>query len=176
MKRLVLLCIASTAFLTGCAATVHQSGGSIAIPEASKQNLFVYFKENDRVVADEDWRLVRRTLRDSLSDQAETYGYNVQEASAQIAVPAPGVLLRVNVSGFRYVSTGARYGLGVMAGIAWVNSSVDFVDLESGKPLGTRTYDTESSTWEGVFSAMTEKQIEAISKQIIADIRTAKSN
>jgi hypothetical protein len=62
-----------------------------------------------------------------------------------------------------------------MVGNAWINSSADFSDLNSGRLLGTRTYDTSSSAWEGVMSAMTQEQVQAIAKQIISDIKSAKA-
>ncbi|MOA55780.1 hypothetical protein D3C78_1796290 [compost metagenome] len=80
----------------------------------------------------------------------------------------------VSVSNFRFLTTGARYSAGSMTGNAWVNSSADFLDLTTGRKVGTRTYDTTSTAWEGVMSAMTEKQVRAISKQIIEDIKNAK--
>ncbi len=62
-----------------------------------------------------------------------------------------------------------------MVGNAWVNSSADYSDLKSGHLIGTRTYDTSSSAWEGVMSAMTKEQVQAISQKIISDIKSAKT-
>ena len=86
-----------------------------------------------------------------------------------------GVGIKINVTNFRYLTPGARYGAGVMVGNAWVNSSVDYSDLRSGRLIGTRTYDTSSSAWEGVMSAMTQEQVQAISQKIISDIKSAKA-
>jgi hypothetical protein len=36
--------------------------------------------------------------------------------------------------------------------------------------VGTRRYATSSSAWEGVFSAMTDKQVLAISNGIVRDL------
>jgi hypothetical protein len=83
--------------------------------------------------------------------------------------------VQINVTNFRYLTPGARYGAGVMVGNAWVNSSADYSDLKSGRLIGTRTYDTSSSAWEGVMSAMTKEQVEAIAQQIISDIKSAKA-
>ncbi|MGE7959153.1 hypothetical protein ACQKQA_21680 [Pseudomonas sp. NPDC089530] len=175
MKYLMLACLVSTSLLTGCAATVERGGSdTISIAQASKQNLAVTFKGNDKVVANEDWGLLQRTWANSLQAEAALVGYRVTETST-VPAPQPGVLMQVNVSNFRFLSPGARFGAGVMTGNAWVNSSVDFVDMKSGNKLGTRTYNTTSSAWEGVMSAMTEKQVQAIAKQIIADIKAAKA-
>jgi hypothetical protein len=85
------------------------------------------------------------------------------------------VRIMINVTNFRYLTPGARYVAGVMVGNAWINSSADYSDLKSGRLIGTRTYDTSSSAWEGVMSAMTQEQVEAIAQQIISDIKSAKA-
>jgi hypothetical protein len=76
----------------------------------------------------------------------------------------------VKVDDYRYLSTGARYGFGVFAGNAFINADAQFRDLQSGRTLGTRKYNTSSSAWQGIFSAMTSKQVEAICNQIVSDI------
>ena len=48
-----------------------------------------------------------------------------------------------------------------MTGNAFIKSKVQFRDLVTGDVLGKRSYDTTSTAWQGVFSAMTEKQVQA---------------
>jgi len=57
-----------------------------------------------------------------------------------------------------------------MAGNAYIDSKVRFIDLRGGTLYGERSYNTSSSAWEGIFSAMTAKQIEAICKQIVSEV------
>ncbi|WP_273808560.1 MULTISPECIES: hypothetical protein [unclassified Pseudomonas] len=68
------------------------------------------------------------------------------------------------------MSSGLRYSVGVMAGNAWISTQVRYQDATSGETLATRTYDTSSSAWEGVFSAMTSDQIKALATTIIDDV------
>jgi hypothetical protein len=63
-----------------------------------------------------------------------------------------------------------RYGFGVMTGNAFVQARVSFRDLKTGDSWGERSYDTSSTAWQGVFSAMTDKQVRAICKEIVADL------
>ncbi len=107
--------------------------------------------------------------------EASAEGYRLAESQLLSLDGKDGVGIKINVSNFRYITPGARYGAGIMVGNAWVNSSADFTDLKTGQLLGTRTYDTSSSAWEGVMSAMTQEQVEAIARQIIADIKSAKA-
>lgn len=170
-----LLCAIGVAMLSGCAASVKSGGGaSLVIQEAAKQNLVVSFTGNQKVLHNDDWPLLKNDWSDALKAEAASAGYSLKEAQNLKLVNAPGVGITVNVSNFRYLTPGARYGAGVMVGNAWVNSTADFSDLSSGKLIGSRAYDTSSSAWEGVMSAMTQKQVQAIAKQIISDIKGAK--
>jgi len=171
-----LSCVIALALLTGCAASV-KSGGSeaLAIQESAKQNLVVSFKGNDKVLQNEDWPLLQRDWNEALQAEAKSAGYGITESKSLSSATRDGVGITINVSNFRYLTPGARYGAGIMVGNAWVNSSADFSDLKSGALIGSRTYDTSSSAWEGVMSAMTKKQVQAIAQQIISDIKSAKA-
>jgi hypothetical protein len=57
-----------------------------------------------------------------------------------------------------------------MTGNAFMDADVRFLDLKTGKALGTKNYNTSSTAWQGVFSAMTEKQIQAICAEIVKDV------
>ncbi len=76
----------------------------------------------------------------------------------------------VGVSDHRDPTPGARLGFGVMAGNACIDTKVGFADFEAGATLGERRYGTSSSTWQDVFSAATDKQAQAISQEVIAEI------
>lgn len=172
---LPLSCFFALSLLTGCAASV-KSGGTqtLAIQESAKQNLTVSFKGNSKVQQNEDWPLLQRDWNEALQAEAVRAGYALTQTPAVSSSNKEGVGITINVTNFRYLTPGARYGAGVMVGNAWVNSSADFADLKSGRLIGTRTYDTSSSAWEGVMSAMTKEQVQAIAQQIINDIKNAK--
>jgi hypothetical protein len=57
-----------------------------------------------------------------------------------------------------------------MTGNAFVNAKVSFRDLNTGQVWGERHYDTSSTAWQGVFSAMTDKQVKAIGKEIVTTL------
>jgi len=175
LKKLSILIVISALLLGGCAASVKQGGSeNLIIPEAAKSNLVVSFKGTSEAEADTDWDLFKGAWAGALKQEASAGGYKASESGSSAVRGADGVLLVINVKKFRYLSAGARYAAGVMVGNAWVESEADFFDLKSKQKLGYRTYATSSSAWEGVMSAMTEKQLQAISKQIIADIKAAK--
>jgi hypothetical protein len=54
-----------------------------------------------------------------------------------------------------------------MTGNAFVDSKVRFIDLKDGRVWGEQPYNTKSTAWEGVFSAMTAKQVGAICKKMV---------
>lgn len=171
-----LSCAVAIFMLGGCTASV-KSGGTqaLVIRESAKQNLVVNFQGNSKVEQNEDWPRLKQEWNEALQAEATRAGYNLVETKAPSLQGKDGVGIKINVTNFRYLTPGARYGAGVMVGNAWVNSSVDYSDLRSGRLIGTRTYDTSSSAWEGVMSAMTQEQVQAISQKIISDIKSAKA-
>jgi hypothetical protein len=94
--------------------------------------------------------------------------------SMQDGPPQPtgseGALVVVNVVDYRYVSIGARVIFGIMTGNAFINAQVGFRDLKTGETWATKTYDTKSSAWNGVFAAMTTKQVRAICHEILGEV------
>ena len=88
--------------------------------------------------------------------------------------PSPRVqrvtLLVVNVIDYRYVSIGARVAFGIMTGNAFINAQVGFRDLKTGETWATKTYDTKSSAWNGVFAAMTTKQVRAMCHEMLGEV------
>lgn len=172
-----LSCAVTVLLLSGCAASVKTGGAEkLTIPESAKHNLVVNFQGNGKVLQNEDWPRLKQEWNDALRNEATRAGYSLADTKAVSAADKDGIGIKINVTNFRYLTPGARYGAGVMVGNAWINSSADYSDLKSGRLIGTRTYDTSSSAWEGVMSAMTKEQVEAIAQQIIDDIKSAKAN
>ena len=173
---LALPCALVISMLSGCAASV-KSGGTeaLAIQDSAKRNLVLNLQGTSKVQQNEDWPQLKQEWKEALQYEATQAGYRLSDAQASSPSGQDGVGIKVNVTNFRYLTPGSRYGAGVMVGNAWINSSADFTDLKTGQLIGTRTYDTSSSAWEGVMSAMTQEQVEAIAKQIISDIKSAKA-
>ncbi len=173
---IALSCAAALSMLGGCAAKV-KSGGSatLTIPESAKQNLVVSIKGENQVEQNPDWNLLKRDWDNALQVEARQAGFNVTPSPSVSPSGEEGVGITINVSKFRYIEPGSRYVAGALVGNAWVFSRADYSDLKSGAPIGSRTYDTSSSAWEGIASAMTQKQVQAIAKQMISDIKSAKA-
>lgn len=161
--------------ISGCSATVKTGDSSdLALPAETRNNVVVSFQGNEKVRANPDWQRVKSSWRSALQSEAAAAGVKLSERKwGEAASKQPGLAVAIYVTNFRYLTSSERYGLGVMVGNAWVNSSVTYSDVETGAPFGTRTYDTSSSAWEGVLSAMTDEQLQAISKAMIRDIKGA---
>lgn len=174
--RAVLALLAIT-LLSGCAATVNKHGqaSQLSIAADAKSNLVVNFTGNSKVASNASWGLLKTSWRNALQSEASTAGYALKEQTGAVRLGGePGTILLVDVSNFRYLTSAMRYGLGVMSGNAWVDAEVSFLDLQSGETIGVRKYNTSSSAWEGVFSAMTDEQLQALAKEMISEVRSAK--
>ncbi len=173
-RRSVLAVLVCAATLAGCAATVNQAqtGASpLAVVPASTSRVLLQMTPPANPGTAEDWRAFRGDWQTSMSAAATPRSTTFQLLNDGETPPSEaGTLLRMKVNSYRYVSQGKRYGLGVFSGNAHMDIDVEFVDLPSGTVVGTRKYSTSSSAWQGVFSAMTPKQVEAVSQEIFKEL------
>jgi hypothetical protein len=179
MQRWLLgVLIVSSAFLGGCAATVQGAGSGaanepkLAVPEASARKVVLSIvPAKPDLAGSNGWQPLLQEWQQSMKWAADNakIGYAYQESGARAAAE-PAVLVTVKVNDFRFVSAGARWGLGVFSGNAYLDIEASFTDLASGRELGTRKYNTSSSAWQGVFAPMTERQLEAINTEIVREV------
>jgi hypothetical protein len=172
LKRIAALA-AVTIALTGCAAAVVKAPTTAPLrigPDASKA---IVMNVTGSTVATQsaDWEQLVGEWRAAMKSEATGIGASFADQEGEPKpTGATGTLVVVNIADYRYLSPGARYGFGIMTGNAFIKSKVQFRDLAAGDLLGERSYDTSSTAWQGIFSAMTEKQVQAICKQIVDEI------
>lgn len=171
--RSLLACLAL--MLAGCAATVQRPAGADSSPLATASTkptaVTLLITGNPEMQKSPDWQAFRGEWRGAFAAAALaagiTPGYAETEPAAQ---PAGTVLVRVHVNDYRYLSSGARIGLGILTGNAYVDADAEFVELPARRSLGKRKYATTSTAWQGIFSAMTDKQLRALSDAMIEDL------
>lgn len=176
MRAFCVLLLAATALLGGCAANVRRAPGDttrLAIPAASAGNIVMNVTGSQVAISSSDWEQLKGEWRAAMKKATAEAGliYSPQE-DAPHAPSQPGTLVVIYINDYRYLSRGARYGFGVMTGNAYIDSKVSFLDLQTGATLGERSYNTSSTAWQGIFSAMTEKQVQAICKDIVTQVRS----
>jgi hypothetical protein len=160
--------------LTGCAATVQKSSDAAPIKASSEsaRHIAMNVTGPQQITASGDWEPFKGEWRSAMKSAAQAIGsqFSLQEGKPE-ATGEPGTLVVVNVKDYRYISPGARFAFGAMTGNAFVDSSVEFRDLKTGTLLGEKRYNTSSSAWQGIFSPMTDKQIQAITTEIATEIK-----
>jgi hypothetical protein len=164
--------IAAAVALTGCAATVNRGATASAVRSSvATEKVAVVITGSPAVESSKDWQDFRGEWRGAMAAAAAAsnlnFGYFERDVPPQ---PAGTTLVKIRVNDYRYLSTGARIGFGIFTGNAFVDSDVEFVEQPGGKSLGTHKYSTSSSAWQGVFSAMTDKQLQALSTEIVKDV------
>jgi hypothetical protein len=161
-------------FLTGCAATVQRTYGTqptLDIHASSAQKIVMTIKGNDVVSASSDWKQLQEEWWTAMSTAAATAGIAFAYERGDISPTSEsGTLIIVTVNDYRYVSAAARFAVGIATGNAYIDADVAFIDLQSRRPIGNRKYSTSSSAVQGIFSAMTPKQLESISTEIVKEI------
>lgn len=162
------------AILTGCAATVSRdapaAGASISSTAPTKR-VILEITGAGNIATGEDWDAFLEEWKTSMGAAATPKGVNFSLASSG-AAPAvgPAILVRMKVNDFKYVSQAKRFAIGIFSGNAFMDVDVEYLDMPQMKSLGKRKFQTSSSAWQGVFSAMTPKQVEAVSKEIMDEL------
>lgn len=173
-KVLIAFALVSCAWMVGCAANVKRPSAptdSLAIPTSATSTIYLLVKSEGRHDESKDWELFRTEWRTAMANTASAAGRRfVHLDSTPESFDQQGTLVVVDVNDYRYLSAGARYGLGVMTGNAYIDADAEFYVVPEMQRAGSRKYATSSSAWQGVFSAMTSKQVEAITDQMLKDI------
>ncbi len=188
--RFTTFLAAAALTLGGCAATVErtapasstaaaapsqqqQQQPSMKIPADAGKRLVLNMQLDPKHAAtDTGWPDFKKEWIDITKEQATGKGmaFSTQDGEAKPS-GEQGTLVVVRINDYRYVSIAKRVMLGIMSGNAYIDSKVEFRDLATGKLYGERAYNTSSSAWGGVFSAMTPKQIYALTDEIIGEIK-----
>ncbi|WP_291218628.1 hypothetical protein, partial [Hydrogenophaga sp.] len=169
------LLIAGVLLLAGCAATVSQTATSPASPGAAPQaagaTLVAVVGGSPAMQASSDWSSFLAEWQESLATSAESARMPFVFVKDEASIPSrSSILVRLTVNDFRYVSTNRRYMLGVIAGNAYMDVDAQYIELPANKPFGSKKFNTSSSAWEGIFSAVTPKQVRAVSDLIVKDV------
>jgi hypothetical protein len=147
----------------------------VGIPAASAKHLVLNMTGASVVTSAKDWPKFQKEWRDNFAEYAKTDGvtFEVQDGEGH-ATGQPGTLLKVYVNDYRFVGIGSRIMLGVMTGNAYIDAKATFCDLNDGKEIGERIYNTNSTAWAGIFATMTPGQVDAIGHQVFAELKSAK--
>lgn len=160
--------------LAGCAATVQRTtpdAGTLKIPPESSRNIVMNLTGSSVATRSSDWEPFKGEWRGAMSTAAATRGakFSTQDGSPR-PTAEPGTLVVIDVQDYRYLTPTARLGFGIMTGNAYIDTRVRFLDSRTGAPFGERSYNTSSTAWQGIFSAVTDKQIQAICNEILNEI------
>jgi len=173
MRKPGLAFITCLVLSSGCASTVQKSdqGSATYVGTKSGRAVVLNVTGSTTSLVSKDWKDFRNLWREPCAHESAAAGdtFTMQDSD-----PTPtgedGTLVVVEVVDYRYISTGTRIMFGVMTGNAYINAHVTFRDLKSGDVRATKTYDTTSSAWGGIFSGMTTKQVSAMCHEIFGEI------
>lgn len=174
MPRDILILVSMVVLLGGCASTVQKSDESAPVPvgvQATGKAIVLNVTGSTVATTAKDWADFKGLWREECAQEFAADGalFSMQDGEPK-ATGETGALVVVNVADYRYVSTGARIMFGVMTGNAYINAQVTFRDLRTGDVRASKSYDTSSSAWQGVFSGMTSKQVHAMCHEIVGQV------
>ena len=171
LKSLVILL---ALVLSGCAATVNRPSGEGQSPLSGKTRpsaISLLITGDEAMQQSADWQTFRAEWRSAFSASASAAGLNATYLETEPPDQPPDtVLVFVAVNDYRYITPAARFGFGIMTGNAFVDADAEFFEFPNRRSIGKRKYSTSSTAWQGVFSAMTDKQVRAISDTMLQEL------
>lgn len=166
--------LSAAVLLSSCAASVRNPASTASLQKGSEKvsKIALTMTGSSESRGSKDWEHFKAEWKTAMASSTSSagLGYSYHETEPKTGAGQTTSVV-VSVKDYRYVSPAARYGFGVMTGNAYVDATASFRDLKSGKSLGTKSYSTTSTAWQGVFSAMTDKQVKAICDQIVEDVK-----
>lgn len=175
MIRVLGITLVTLALLAGCAATVQRQGvadAAIVHPGRPLKHLILLVQGGKEVQASADWYRLRSEWRSAMTSATAGAGAAFTYWDSEPQSPSEsGTLVVVKVNTYRYVSTEARVAFGVFTGEASIDVEATFYELPGRDLIATRRYTTASSRWQGILAPMTGRQVEAIAKEIVEDLR-----
>jgi hypothetical protein len=172
--------IVASICLSACAANVVKtdakgqpaSGSKIAIQPDATKKINLAIGGSEATITRSDWQAFVDEWLTSMSAETSTAGIGFSLLKGEEPAPSePSTLVKITVNDFRYMSQAKRYATGVLAGNAYMNLDVEFVEMPSRKIAGTRKYNTSTSGGQGIFSAATPKQVQAVAADIVNEVK-----
>ena len=165
------------AALVGCAAQVTQKT-AVSPPQAiatragaSVGILVAVVTGSPAVQGSGDWPDFLEEWQSSLQSTATTAKIPIVFAKSEASMPAnAAVLVRLTVNDFKYVSNTRRFMLGILSGDAYMDIDAQYIKLPDMNIFGAKKFNTKSNDWEGIFTAVTPGQVQAVSEVILKDV------
>jgi hypothetical protein len=174
LAALKTLAIVVVIGLSGCAATVAQPTADARplAAAATPSGVALLITGSATVLASTNWHTFRVEWRTAFASEAKAAGLSFTDLDAEGGEqPAGVVLVLVAVNKYRYLTPETRATFGIMTGNAFINADAEFFEFPGRRSLGRKTYSTSSLAWEGIFSAITDKQLIVISNAMIQEIK-----
>lgn len=164
IKLYVLLLTLLAILLTSCAAVGTKSQPSPVVLNVTGSKVANEMK---------DWAGYKSLWHKTMKKKAAAAGRQLTIKDGDMIIPKEsGTLVEIYINDYSWVSVSTRFTTGVSTDDAWVDVKIRFIDLQSGKQIGELNYDRLSSQQlGGEFVIMTERQVEKICKEIVAEIQ-----
>ena len=163
--------------LAGCAATVNRGEpgqAPVVVSKAAQGKIVMLVKGSDEISRSRDWNEFRAEWKTAMEAAAAGAGMGFAFVDQEPAAHNDsGTLVVVDINDYRYLSAGARLMLGILVGNAYIDAKAAYFELPERRAFAERKYNTSSSAWQGIFSAMTAKQIAAICAEIVGELGRA---
>lgn len=175
-----ILILVAAVYLSACAAKVVKTDAQsqsafepkIAISPVAAKKINLAIGGSDAITANSDWQAFVDEWLASMTTETSAAGiaFSLLKGPEQ-PTSESSTLVKVTVNDFRYMSQAKRYMIGVLGGNAYMDLNVEFIEMPAKNVVGTRKYNTSTSGGQGIFSAATPKQVQAVAADIVKEVK-----
>ena len=175
LKKLIATLVVPFMFL-GCASNVSQTVKQPLVKSTSSVNaIYLVVSRSGNVIENNDFVSVKQDLITQVTKKAKVKMPDLKILTAG-EQPASGIVANVEIQELRYVSGAARFMGGVLSGQAKLGAKLEVTDISSKQKKGELLLGTSSKFSEGIFGGTTGRQVEAVSEQIVTQLKEFTSN
>lgn len=159
--------------IAGCAATPSVTQERLNLDVSRYSEVQVRVDSDQGVRQQHGYDITATDLLRSFVDSLRATGKFAVVGTEGAAPGSRGLDESLRITGFNYVSGASRGALGIMAGRAVLNVTMEVTDIETKDAVGVISAGHASHHGQGVFSPTTGRQAEAIGKELAMKLASA---
>jgi hypothetical protein len=159
--------------IAGCAATPSVTEERVNFDVSRYSEVQVRVDSDQGVRQQPGYDITATDLLRSFVDSLRATGKFAVVGTEGAAPGSKGLDVRLRITGFNYVSGASRGLIGIAAGRAVLNVSMEVTDIETKEAVGVISAGHASHHGQGVFSPTTGRQAEAIGKELAMKLASA---
>jgi len=174
LRKILAASLVPLLFL-GCSSNVSQKIKQPIVKSTNQVNIiYLAVSRSENVVENKNYLSVKQDLITQISEKAKIKIPNLQIITTE--KPTSGLSANIEIQDLNYVSGASRFMAGALSGKATLGAKLEITDLDSKQKKGELLLGTSSNFSEGILGGTTGRQVNAVSEQVVNQLKESTSN